>query len=99
MEYATEKVKAADRVIHTHFLLGGSDGYIAEYDPHKRLFYGYTIPNNDLQNAEWGYISYDELRANGIQSALEVDRDLHWEPRKASEIERICAASRGPQNI
>jgi len=94
--YATRKVKAADTVIHTHFFLGGSDWYVAEYDPHQRLFYGYTILNNDLQNAEWGYISYDELRAIRIRNAFEVDHDLHWEPQKASEIEPICAASRRP---
>ena len=26
-----------------------------EFDPKDRIFFGYAILNNDLQNAEWGY--------------------------------------------
>jgi hypothetical protein len=64
---------------------------MAEYSPQDRIFFGYTILNNDLQNSEWGYVSFDELRELNI-NGFEVDRDLYWKVRKASEIEKILEA-------
>ena len=94
--YATEKTDWRDTIIHEHFFLGGCDWYIAEYGPADRLFFGYAILNNDLDNAEWGYVSFNELRSVNVRG-IEVDRDLHWRPRPASEIERIVEAYRGRQ--
>ena len=71
-----------------HFFIGGSDWYIAEYDPQERLFFGYCILNNDFVNAEWGYSSYDELRSINVRG-IEIDRDLQWEPTRVGEIEKI----------
>ena len=90
--YATEIVPWADKMIYQHFFLGGCDWYVAEYAPEERIFFGYAILNDDLDNSEWGYISFDELRDVKAQGVYEVDRDLHWSPRKASEVERIVAA-------
>ncbi len=51
--YSTEKIPLEEKVIHMHFFLGGCDWYAAEYDPNERIFFGYAILNNDLDNAEY----------------------------------------------
>ena len=66
---------------------------LAKRDLHAAISEGqpervYAILNSDLQNAEWGYVSFDGLRNIDVRG-VEVDRDLHWKPRKASEIENI----------
>jgi hypothetical protein len=88
--YETENVDAKDKLIHLHFFIGGCDWYIAEYDG-KDLFWGYAILNDDRENAEWGYISFSELKEVKIAGWLEVDCELeeYWKVRKASEIEKI----------
>lgn len=86
--YATEHIAVADKLIHQHYFIGGCDWYAAEYGTEDRLFFGFAILNDDLQNAEWGYFAYDELREINVHG-IEVDRDLHWRVRKACEVERI----------
>lgn len=56
--------------------------------------FGFAILNNDLDNSEWGYVSFDELREVRTRQGVEVDRDLHWEPRAVSKTERIVEAHR-----
>ena len=89
--YETEKVSLENKIIHMHFFIGGCDWYVAEYTQSERLFFGYAILNNDLQNSEWGYISYDELRGIRIRG-IEIDRDLYWKPQRALEVDRIKEA-------
>ena len=91
--YETEEVSLEEKLIHMHFFIGGCDWYISEYDQDNHLFFGYAILNNDLQNSEWGYISYDELRDISIQG-IEIDRDLYWKPQRALEVDRIKEAYR-----
>jgi hypothetical protein len=58
-----------------HYFNGGSDWYITEKDKSgngTRQAFGLAILNGDLQNAELGYISIDELVRNG------VELDLYW---------------------
>ncbi len=86
--YATEHVPLEEKVVHMHFFLGESDWYVVEYSPTGRMFFGYAILNDDHDNAEWGYIALDELRGVNVHG-VQVDRDLHWTPRKVREIERI----------
>ena len=74
-------------LIHMHFFIGGCDWYAAEFDG-EDTFFGYAILNNDYQNAEWGYFSLRELKSIQV-GWVQIDRDLHWEVRKASEIDRI----------
>ena len=50
--------------------------------------YLFVILNNDYQNAEWGYVDYNELRDLNV-NGFEVERDLHWETKKAGLVERI----------
>ena len=87
--YETEQIPLKEKMIHLHFFIAGSDWYIAEYDGHD-LFWGYAILNGDYQMAEWGYVSFMELRDLSI-NGIEIDCELpeYWKIRKASEIEKI----------
>ena len=77
-----------DKIIHEHFFIFNSDWYIAEYDPKNKIMFGYAILNGDYQNAEWGYIDYNELRDLNVKG-FEIDRDKYWEPKKAGLVEKI----------
>lgn len=83
--YATEEAPVEDKTILMHFFLAGSDWYIVEYDG-EDLFFGFTVLNGDTFNAEWGYISFSELKKIWIKPGLEVERDLHWRPQPFSEV-------------
>ena len=87
--YETEHIPVEDKLIYLHFFILGCDWYIAEYDGND-LFFGYAILNNDTQNAEWGYVSFNELKSIKI-TFLEIDCELeeYWQIRKASEIDKI----------
>ena len=89
--YSAEHIPLKEKVIYMHFFIGGSDWYASEYDPEEGLFFGFAILNNDLEMAEWGYFSLEELSDIKIKF-LEVDRDLYFKPVKAFEIERIREA-------
>ena len=88
--YATENIPLPDKLIYLHFFIAHSDWYIAEYDGDD-LLWGYAILNGDDTNAEWGYISFSELKEIKIDGWLEIDCELeeHWKVRKASEIVKI----------
>lgn len=89
--YETENVPTKNKMILLHFFIGACDWYAAEYDPEERIFFGFAILNGDLQNAEWGYVAFDELREIQI-GWVEIDRDLHWKPCRAEEVELIATA-------
>jgi hypothetical protein len=86
--YETEDIPLKDKLIYLHFFIGGCDWYIAEFDG-EDLFWGCAILNADYDMAEWGYISLEELKSIKIPPGFEVDCDLYWEVKKASEIEKI----------
>lgn len=88
--YATENIPLADKLIYLHFFIADCDWYIAEYDG-KDLFWGYAILNGDYVNAEWGYISFGELKEIKIGGLFEVDCETEesWRIRKVSEVEKI----------
>jgi len=89
--YSSEQVPLKEKIIYLHFFLDGCDWYACEYSPEERIFFGFVMLNNDYEMAEWGYFSLEELANIEIQY-LEVDRDLHWKPRKAIEVEEIRKA-------
>ena len=95
--YETEPVALQDKMIHLHFFIGGCDWYVAEYDG-EDLFWGFACLNGDLQNAEWGYISFRELREIQVRGWLEIDCETEdsWRIRSASEIELIRRAHGWP---
>lgn len=86
--YATEQISLAEKIIHLHFFIGGCDWYVAEYDGDD-LFWGYANLN-DEQNAEWGYVSFSELRSLSVRG-IEIDCELEdfWQPKPVSEIPAI----------
>lgn len=87
--YETEDIPLKDKIIYLHFFIAGSDWYIAEYDG-EDLFFGYAILNGDLECAEWGYVSFNELKSIKIDF-LEIDCELeeYWRGKKVSEIKQI----------
>lgn len=89
--YSTEEVPLKEKMIYMHFFIGGCDWYACEYSPGEKCFFGFVILNNDLEMAEWGYFALDELASLKV-SFVEVDRDLHWNPCKAVEVDKIREA-------
>jgi len=87
--YSSEEVPLKEKIIYMHLFLGGCDWYAAEYSSEEKCFFGFAILNNDYEMAEWGYFSLDELASLKVKF-LEVDKDCHWTPKKACEIEKIC---------
>ena len=90
--YETESIPLEEKEIHLHFFIGGCDWYIAEFDG-EDLFFGFAILNCDYQNAEWGYVSFEELKSIKANGWLEIDCDLYWKIQKAKEVEKIAEAS------
>ena len=91
--YETEHIPLKDKLIYLYCFIAGCDWYVAEYDG-EDLFWGFAVLNNDLQNAEWGYISFSELKSIKCNGWLEVDCDTEeaWPVRKASEVDKISLA-------
>ena len=87
--HATEEIPLKEKKIFLHFFLSSCDWYIAEYDRND-LFFGHAILNMDVENAEWSYISFSELKAIGI-NGIEIDCELleHWQTKPVSEISKI----------
>lgn len=87
--YATESTSLQSKLVYLHFFIGGSDWYVCEFDG-EDLFFGYAILNGDQMNAEWGYISFSELRDISVQG-IEVDCEPEdqWSPKPVSEIPKI----------
>jgi hypothetical protein len=85
--YETEEIPLTDKLIHLHFFIGGCDWYIAEYDG-EDLFWGYANLN-DPEMAEWGYISFQELKEIKIQGGFEIDCEIFDPPREAMKTDKI----------
>ena len=95
--YETEHIPLEETQIYLHFFIGGCDWYIAEYDGGD-LFWGFAILNADYQNAEWGYISFNELESIKV-GWLEVDCESSWEVIEAYKIEKIRVAHGWSENL
>ncbi|MFH2059653.1 MAG: DUF2958 domain-containing protein [Pseudomonadota bacterium] len=90
--YETDDIQMQDKIIYLHFTFATCDWFIAEFDGGD-AFFGFVILNDDLEMAEWGYVSFDFLKMVNINNQ-QVENDPDWQIRKASEIERICEAQR-----
>ena len=92
--YETENVPLKDKLIYLHFFIGGCDWFVCEYDGND-LFFGFAILNNDYQMAEWGYVSFSELKSIKADRWLEVDCELEeiWQVKTALEIDKIRIAN------
>jgi len=80
----------SETIIHAHIFGGSTDIYISEYDGADLLF-GFTILNGDIDNAEWGYSSFQEL-CNVKLGYFELEWDIHWTPTKVKDIPNIVEA-------
>jgi len=90
--YQTEHIPLKEKLIQMHFFMCGCDWYMIEFDG-EDLFFGFAILNGDLEMAEWGYISFVELKSLKAEW-VEVDFDLHWKVRPAKEVKEIWKAMR-----
>ena len=88
--YETEHVPLEDKIVHLHFFIAGCDWYITEFDG-ADIFFGYAILNQDYQMAEWGYVSFSELKSINI-GGIEIDCELeiHWKNPLAGQVKNIC---------
>lgn len=79
----------SDPVAYLHYFIGGSDWYITEKDMEGKgteQAYGFACLNGDMMNAEYGFISIDELSSLVIRGFMTVDLDFHFEPTPMSVI-------------
>jgi len=91
--YETENIPAREKLLHLHFFIAGCDWYIAEYDG-EDIFWGFAILNEDYEMAEWGYISFSELKSLKLMGWLEVDCEIEeaWPVKRATEVAKIRTA-------
>lgn len=96
--YETEKIPLEDKLIHLHFFIGNCDWWICEHDG-EHLFWGFARINGDLQNAEWGYVSFTELKNISV-SGIEIDceKEEFWKVKPAKEIPLIAKAMGWKEN-
>jgi hypothetical protein len=91
--YETENTQAREKLIPLHFFIAGCDWYVAEYDG-EDIFWGFAILNEDYEMAEWGYISFSELKSLRLMGWLEVDCEIEeaWPVKRATEVAKIRKA-------
>jgi len=82
--YETEQTAASDKIIYQKYEIRTIGFYwlIAELDRKTNTAFGYANLHDDF-NAEWGYISIEELLDNGAQLIQD------WKPCKFSEAMKM----------
>ena len=89
--YNTEDVETDEKVFHLHYFKGSIDAWIVERDvgdttdqngegQQLQAFGKINLCGTGFEDAEWGYISIQDLIDNG------VELDLHWTPKPAKEF-------------
>ena len=83
--YATEH--DADPLCHVKLFTpdAGYTFYITEYDPSRRLLFGYVQNGPD---GELGYVSLDELESVRGPLGLPIERDLYFTPTRLSQVRK-----------
>jgi len=64
---------------------GAGTWYATEYDPKRKLFFGYVSIFGDHCD-EWGTFSLEQLEGYTGRLGLGIERDLYWTERPASEV-------------
>lgn len=79
-----------DKLVYLHFFIGGCDWYVTEFDG-KDSFFGYVILNDDIQNAEFGYFSFSELKSIQVGGYAEIDCEhaKYFPIQKIKDITRL----------
>ncbi|MGB6012972.1 MAG: hypothetical protein WBI57_17060 [Desulfobacterales bacterium] len=95
--YETEHIPLQEKLIYLYFFIGNCSWFIAEHDGDD-LFWGFAHLGDDVC-AEWGMISFKEMKDIKIKGFLEIDCELeeHWKVRPAKEIEAIRIANGWPK--
>ncbi len=95
--YKTEHIPLREKLVYLHFFLGSADWYVCEFNG-EDLFWGFAHLGDD-QCAEWGYISFSELKSIKIDGWLEIDCELEevWQVKRAIEIDKIRIAQGWPK--
>lgn len=90
--YQTEETPAQEKLVYLHFFFGACDWFIVEFDG-EDLFFGFAVINGDLEMAEWGYVSFSELKGINM-CGVEIDCELEhfWKTRPAKEVDLIKKA-------
>jgi len=70
--------KGEEAIVYLHYFKGGADWYITEKDEGRQI-QAFGLADLFQDGGELGYISIEELLANG------VELDYHWEPRTLAE--------------
>lgn len=84
--YETEDTDCRDKVIYLHYFGGAIDAWIAEKDigdgtEDLRQLQAFGLQSfSGLPEAEWGYVSIQELIDHGIEL------DLYWTPKLVKEL-------------
>lgn len=86
--HANEHLSFGEEIVHLHFFIYNSDWYITEFDG-VDTFYGFCILNGDSEMAEWGYVSFKELKSICVAQGIEVDNNKFWLPTQAKNIKKI----------
>lgn len=79
--------ESKDPIVITKFFnpTGAGIWYATEWHPDIERFFGYvSIFGN--HNDEWGYFSLDELETYRSPWGIEIERDLFWKEKPASQV-------------
>ncbi len=80
--YETGKIPEDEKIIYLHYFYGNMDWYVAEKDKEKEQLQAFGYVNlGDPQNAEWGYIDIEEIKATN-----KVELDFNFDPIKFGEL-------------
>jgi hypothetical protein len=82
--YETEN-QGENAIVHLHYFKGGCDWWITERDSSAQQLQAFGLASLGYE-PELGYISIDELLAEG------VELDLYWTPRPLADILQAQAA-------
>lgn len=88
----------SDPIAYLHYFIGGSDWYIVEKDMEGKgteQAWGFACLNGDMMNAEYGFISIDELASLVIRGFMTVDLDFHFDPTPMSSIKCMLGERHG----
>ena len=88
--YSTEDVALGDKTVVAKFFdpTGRYTFYMLEYDPEKRLAFGWCVSPLGSDYDELGYTSIDELE--GVRGAfgLGIERDMYFSPKPFRDVAR-----------
>lgn len=86
-----------DALVYLHYFFAGSDWYVLEKDScenEQNQAFGFVILNNDIQSAELGYISINELISLEVGYSG-VELDFYFDPRPLGLVKQSLMSKFG----